>query len=230
MPKTRSSAEPAAPRRAGKAGAAARASGGTLRPAPSGLRASGDGTVASGSNPAQPAPPSALDANRLGALWSTLDRALSTTLADDSPSTAAILLWLQHWAPTGVVELARVVGLTQPACTRALDKLVERGLVERTVLSGKEVRLTLSARGRAQARALQQRRHAACGALLQALSADEQAQFARLATKLLQAPVTDRAYARTVCRFCDHAVCDGPACPIGCRATALEEQDERGAT
>ena len=213
MPKTRPSAEPRSPGRARKTAGSARTA-----------------SEGSGAGLAPPAPPSALDANRLGALWSTLDRALTTTLADDSPSTAAILLWLLHWAPTGVVELARVVGLTQPACTRALDKLVERGLVDRTALSGKEVRLTLTARGRVQARALQQRRHAACGALLQALSADEQAQFARLATKLLQAPVTDRAYARTVCRFCDHAVCDGPACPIGCRATALEEREERGAT
>ena len=183
-------------------------------------------TRSSEANPAgraAPAQPSALDANRLGALWATLDRALSATLGDDSPSSAAILLWLHHWAPIGVVELARVVGLTQPACTRALDKLVGRGLVERTMLSGKEVRLSPTPRGRAQARRLLQRRQQACGALLQALSTDEQAQFARLASKLLQAPVTDRAYARTVCRFCDHAVCDGPACPIGCRATALEQ-------
>jgi DNA-binding MarR family transcriptional regulator len=179
---------------------------------------------------AGPAPPSALDANRLGALWSTLDRTLSATLGDDSASTAAILAWLHHWAPIGVVELARVVGLTQPACTRALDKLVERGLVERTMLSGKEVRLALSARGHAQARQLQQRRQQACATLLQALSPAEQAQFARLADKLLQAPVTDRAYARQVCRFCDHAVCDGPACPIGCRATALEQAAPPGAT
>ena len=225
MPKTRSSAEPPARGNAKAAAATARGraagSSGPDRP--------GAPVRAPGSPPSN-ALPSALDANRLGALWSTLDRALSSTLADDSPSTAAILLWLHHWAPTGVVELARVVGLTQPACTRALDKLVERGLVERTTLSGKEVRLALTARGRAQARALQQRRQQACGALLQALSADEQAQFARLATKLLQAPVTDRAYARSVCRFCDHAVCDGPACPIGCRATALERAGEPGAT
>jgi DNA-binding MarR family transcriptional regulator len=187
------------------------------------------GVPAAGAGTAPPTIlPSALDANRLGALWSTLDRALSATLADDSPSSAAILLWLQHWAPVGVVELARVVGLTQPACSRALDKLVQRGLVERMALSGKEVRLSLSARGRARARQLLQRRQQACAALLLALSADEQAQFARLANKLLQAPVTDRAYARSVCRFCDHTVCDGPACPIGCRATALER--EPGAT
>ena len=225
MPKTRPSAEPRARGRGTASGGSARSP-----------EAGDPGTVRHGVPATAPrtatlvAAPSALDANRLGALWSTLDRALSTTLADDSPSTAAILLWLHHWAPTGVVELARVVGLTQPACTRALDKLVERGLVERTTLSGKEVRLALTARGRTQARQLQQRRQRACAALLQALSADEQAQFARLATKLLQAPVTDRAYARTVCRFCDHAVCDGPDCPIGCRATALEEREEPGAT
>jgi DNA-binding MarR family transcriptional regulator len=215
MPKTKSSERRAPP--PGKAG-----------PQPS-RRLGPLGTEPEPPEPSAASPaPSPLEANRLGALWSTLDRALTATLADDSPSTAAILLWLHHRAPTGVVELARVVGLTQPACTRALDKLVQRGLVERMALSGKEVRLSLSTRGRAQARQLQQRRQQACAALLQALSTAEQAQFARLADKLLQAPVTDRAYARNVCRFCDHAVCDGPACPIGCRATALER--EPGAT
>jgi len=211
MPKTKSSE-----RRAPRPGNAAPQPGRQLRPL--------------GNDAGRPEPysPSALDANRLGVLWSTLDRALSATLGGDSSSTAAMLAWLQHWAPVGVVELARVVGLTQPACTRALDKLVERGLVERTMLSGKDVRLALTPRGRAEARQLQRRRQQACAALLQALSADEQAQFARLADKLLQAPVTDRAYARTVCRFCDHAVCDGPACPIGCRATALENAAAAG--
>jgi DNA-binding MarR family transcriptional regulator len=166
--------------------------------------------------------PSALDANRLGALWATLDRALSSAFEDDSPSAAAIVSWLYHWAPVGVVELARVVGLTQPACTRALDKLVARGLIERTTVSGKEVRLALTVPGRAHARQLQQRRLQACAVLLGALSPAEQKQFAALTDKVLQAPVADRAYARNVCRFCDHAVCDGPACPIGCRATAIE--------
>lgn len=165
----------------------------------------------------------ALEANRLGALWATVGQAMDQALADHSPASAAILLWLHHWAPTGVVELARVVGLSQPACTRALDRLVAQGWVEREALSGKAVRLTLSRRGQAQARELQRRRLTACGALLQALSPAEQSQFAGLVNKLLQAPVADRAYARHVCRFCDHAVCDGPACPIGCRATALEQ-------
>ncbi|WP_395702868.1 MarR family winged helix-turn-helix transcriptional regulator [Aquabacterium sp.] len=171
---------------------------------------------------AAPAAPSALDANRLGALWATLDHALGQAMADQSASSSAILLWLQHWAPVGVVELGRVVGLSQPACTRALDKLVEQGLVARETVSGKQVQLTLTRSGLAQARQLQKRRLQACGELLAALSPTEQAQFARLADKLLQAPVEDRAYARHVCRFCDHAVCDGPDCPIGCQASAIE--------
>lgn len=166
--------------------------------------------------------PGGLDANRLAALWSTLDRALSETFEDESPSTAAIVNWLHHWAPVGVVELARVVGLTQPACTRALDKLVERGLVKRQTLSGKEVRLALTESGHSHARFLQQRRLQACAALLSVLTDSEQRTFAELTNKLLQAPVSDRAYAKNVCRFCDHAVCDGPLCPIGCRATAIE--------
>lgn len=189
-----------------------------LKPRPERTPPGAAGAPAAGTTPY----PSALDANRLGALWATLDHALARALADESPSSVAIVTWLHHWAPVGVVELARVIGLTQPACTRALDKLVMRGVVERTTLSGKEVRLALTARGRAQARLLQQRRLQACAALLDALSASEQRQFAELADKLLQGPVVDRAYARNVCRFCDHSVCDGPACPIGCRAAAME--------
>ena len=167
--------------------------------------------------------PTPLDANRLGALWATLDEAMATALERHSSSKAAILLWLYHWAPVGVVELGRVVGLSQPACTRAVDSLVEQGLADRTHLSGKEVRLELTAAGRRAARRMQQRRLAACAGLLEALTPCEQALFATLADKLLKAPVSGRAYARHVCRFCDHAVCDGPLCPIGSQAFALEK-------
>ncbi|MES2936714.1 MAG: MarR family transcriptional regulator [Pseudomonadota bacterium] len=163
---------------------------------------------------------SALDANRLGALWSTLDQAMARAMEGPSASTAALLIWLQHWAPAGVVEVARVVGLSQPACTRALDRLAEQGLIERTP-AGKSVQIDLTAQGRALARQLQKRRLDACASLLGALSPPEQQQFAALADKLLQRPVDSREYARHVCRFCDHKVCDGPACPVGSRATEL---------
>lgn len=173
---------------------------------------------------AQPvaSPVSPIDANRLGVAWATIDRALEGARDGDSPSSAALLTWLSHWAPAGVVSLARVVGLTQSACTRALDKLEADGLVAREHVSGRDVRLTLTAAGRARARVLARRRQQALSGLLAALTEREQRQLAALLDRLVAPPVEDRAYAHHVCRFCDHAVCDGPVCPIGCRATALE--------
>jgi len=36
--------------------------------------------------------------------------------------------------------------------------------------------------------------------------------------------VDGRAYARHICRFCDHGICDGPRCPVGSAATELEQR------
>lgn len=168
------------------------------------------------------APEAALAANQLGVLWTTLDKALTPAFGDLSGASAALLLWLQHWAPLGVVELARIAGLSQPACTRAVDKLVQQGLIRRLPGSGKEVPLELTAKGKTAARRMQDERLQACDQLLAALTVGERETLLGLVNKLVQAPVTDRAYARHVCRYCDHGVCDGPLCPVGCRATSLE--------
>jgi DNA-binding MarR family transcriptional regulator len=169
-------------------------------------------------------PAAALAANQLGVLWTTLDKALAPAFGELSGASAALLLWLQHWAPLGVVELARIAGLSQPACTRAVERLVQQGLIRRLPGNGKEVPLALTAKGSAAARRMQNQRLQACDRLLNALSGPERETLLTLVNKLVQAPVTDRAYARHVCRYCDHGICDGPLCPVGCRATALESQ------
>lgn len=166
---------------------------------------------------------STLDANRLGALWSTLDALMAQAQDDYSPSSAAILLTLHYHAPLSVNALAAIVDLSQPACSRAVDRLLAAGLVEKERVRGMETGLGLSADGRAEARKLQQRRIGALGKLLDTLAPHEQEVFNGLVNKLLKAPVTGRAYARRVCRFCDHKTCDGADCPIGCAATALEQ-------
>ncbi|MBA3771403.1 MAG: winged helix-turn-helix transcriptional regulator [Ramlibacter sp.] len=163
-----------------------------------------------------------IDANKLGALWSTLDREMARAMDGHSATAAAMLLWLYHGSPTGVVELCRVVGVSQPAGSRAIDKLVQAGFFHKLSASAREVWLELSPAGRAEAERLQGRRLTACGSLLGALTPQEQVTMSALLDKLLTAPVIDRGYARNVCRFCDHAVCDGPACPVGCRATQIE--------
>lgn len=164
----------------------------------------------------------ALQANKLGALWAVVGRVMTEAMDMHSESSTAILLWLYHWSPTGVVELGRVVGLSQPACSRAVDKLMAAGLLLKAPSGARETWLELSPEGREEAERLQSARLQACDQLLGALSRQERATMAALLDKLLAAPVDSRAYARNVCRFCDHTVCDGPACPVGCRATEIE--------
>ncbi|HSW04790.1 MarR family winged helix-turn-helix transcriptional regulator [Aquabacterium sp.] len=167
-------------------------------------------------------PAATLAANHLGVLWTTLDAALTPAFGELSAASAALLQWLHHWAPMGVVELARIAGLSQPACTRAVDRLVQQGLLRRLPASGKEVPLALTPKGSAAARRMQAQRLHACDQLLAPLSAAERESLLALVHKLVQAPVSGRAYARHVCRYCDHVSCDGPACPVGCRASELE--------
>ena len=93
---------------------------------------------------------------------------------------------------------------------------------------GRESRLALTPAGQALARSIQDRRLSGIAALTGGLSDAERQTLDHLLDRLLAAPVTDRAYARHVCRFCDHGLCDGPDCPVGCAATALEQQAPRG--
>ncbi len=147
---------------------------------------------------------------------------MSEAMEPHSESSAAILLWLYYWAPIGVVELGRVVGLSQPACSRAVGKLMEGGLLLKAPSGARETWLELSPEGRVEAERLQMARLRTCDHLLGALSRQERAVLSPLLDKLLAGPVANRAFARNVCRFCDHGVCDGRACPVGCRATEIE--------
>lgn len=165
----------------------------------------------------------ALLANKLGALWATIGQAIEAGFGSLSPSSAAALITLRHREPITATELGHILDLSQPASARLVAKLAAEGHVARQKrLAGKEIGLRLTAKGRRLAESLQRQRLAACERLLTALLPAERHELDRLLSALLAAPVTDRAYAWHVCRFCDHAVCDGPHCPVGCAATSLE--------
>lgn len=169
----------------------------------------------------------ALQANKLGVMWAVLDRALLGALEEYSLSSAAIVLWLSYGPPMSVGDLSKVLGLSQPACSRAVDRLADTGFVRKSHSGSRETWVEILAAGRAEAERLQARRLSVLGAVLSTLTKTERAQFATLLDKLLAGVVEDRAYARHVCRLCDHGVCDGPLCPVGCRATQMEESAQR---
>ncbi|SBP87453.1 Transcriptional regulator, MarR family [Thiomonas delicata] len=173
----------------------------------------------------------ALQANKLGAMWAVLDRAISGALEDYSPSSAAILLWLSYWPPMSVSELGKVLSLSQPACSRAIDRLAASGFVRKSHSGSRETLVEILAAGRIEAMRLQTQRLSTLSAMLSTLAKSEQAEFTNLLNKLLAGAVENRADARHICRFCDHGVCDGPFCPVGCRATQIEQSaqgDDRG--
>lgn len=163
-----------------------------------------------------------LSENKLGALGLLLSDALENIADDLSLSAAALLLSLFYHPDSTATELAKIVGVSQPTAVRVLDGLVERGLIKRKDRTGRNTLLVVTSAGRKRAQALQVRRLRAAKVLLSALTALERKSFERIVDKLLASATNSRAFARTTCRLCDHALCDGPLCPIGTRASEIE--------
>ncbi len=94
-------------------------------------------------------------------------------------------------------ELHRHVLLSQPALSRMVDRLVERGFVERCAdpADGRGVRLSLTDAGRDKQRQVG-RRHArsVARAVTAELSSDELEQLATICLKLARQPATGDAF------------------------------------
>lgn len=166
-----------------------------------------------------------LVANHLAALGLLLQDRMTEGFEAMSAPGAAALLSLHFRGELTVTALARILGTSQPAATRLLDGLARAGLIERGERAGRTVAVRLTAAGTARAAALNAARLTAAEALLAPLGAAERAALARLLAKLLAEATHSRGEAHTTCRLCDHALCDGPACPVGTRATAIERSE-----
>lgn len=152
-------------------------------------------------------------ANKLGALATALSDAMADGFGDLSPSAASALLTLRQSEPLGTTELAQVVGLSQPACTRMVDRLVADALVERQPAQGRTVPIVLTDQGRRLGELIQARRLAVLRAVSDGLDKKERKDFDRLLEKLLAAVPLAGATPRRACRLCDYRLCDGKGCP-----------------
>jgi MarR family transcriptional repressor of emrRAB len=122
-----------------------------------------------------------------------------------------------HAHPGETVEaLRRVLGISQPATVRAVDRLVAAGLLERRPgHDRRSLALHLTAAGERAAERLHGRRTEALGALLGTLGPAEREALRPLLERLVASLATDRAGALTTCRLCDRAACtSAPGCPL----------------
>jgi DNA-binding MarR family transcriptional regulator len=162
-------------------------------------------------------------ANKLGALGVLISDVIEGELSGLSQSAAALLLTLHYCPSITTTRFAEVAGITEPTAVRVLDGLTRRGWLKRQSRIGRTTPLLLTGAGKAQAQSLQAARLGAMRRLLGALAEQERITFERSLDTILAAATTSRAFARTTCRLCDHAACAGRLCPIGARATELEQ-------
>ena len=167
-------------------------------------------------------------ANKLGALATLV--ADVPTIDGQSQSTAAALLTLHYHGPLMVTGLAAILGLSQPAASRLLDRLVSDRLATRSRRPGaRETLVDLTPGGRKIAEQAQTRRLERLQAVLAPLSTEQRQVLEQMLDAILALPIKNRDQARHLCRFCDHSLCDGAACPVGSAARRLESR-QRGAT
>jgi DNA-binding MarR family transcriptional regulator len=158
-------------------------------------------------------------ANLLGvtALTATdrLRSAVESELAHGGSSPAA-LVHLQAYPGESVEELRRVLGVSQPAALRVVNRLVAESLIERRPGSDRRtLALHLTEAGERAASQLLARRTQSLRALLAVLEPAEQAALEPLLERLVAALADDRSQALRVCRLCDRPACTGEVgCPL----------------
>lgn len=108
-------------------------------------------------------------------------------------------------------ELRRVLTLTHPGTVRLVDRLVERGWIERRQGFGRTVLLEATAAGRDARDRVSRARQVAIAGLLAPMSNQAVSQAARLVEPVVDDVVDDVDAVRRLCRLCDRSVCD--PCP-----------------
>lgn len=158
-------------------------------------------------------------ANLLGvAALATVDRlrvAVEAELAHGGSAPAA-LVHLQSYPGESVDALSRVLGISQPATVRTVDRFAAEGVVERRPGANKRtVALHLTAAGERAASGVLERRADSLRVLLDVLEPAEQAALTPVLERLVSALADDRPGALRVCRLCDRDACTSErGCPL----------------
>jgi MarR family transcriptional repressor of emrRAB len=131
---------------------------------------------------------------------------------------AAALVHLDAHPGGSAQALADVLGISQPAAAKLVDRLSADGLVERR--AGPDRRtgaLVPTAAGRQAARTILAERATELNTVLSVLEAPEREQLRPLLEKLVAGLADDRPGALTACRLCDRDSCCGARgadCPL----------------
>ncbi len=160
-----------------------------------------------------------MDVDRLAQLLGVAALAAHDELAaalGPGRTRSAILVHLSAHPGGSAEELRHVLGLSQPATTRAVDGLARDGLID--VRPGPDRRthdLHATRKGRRAAAAALSARADRLGALVAGLDPGARAALGCGLEALVAGLADDRAGALHACRLCDRGACtSGPGCPL----------------
>ena len=141
--------------------------------------------------------------------------AIEAELAAGGAAPAA-LVHLQAHPGESVESLRRVLGISQPATVRIVDRLADARLLERRAGADRRtLALHLTGAGGAAASRVLARRAESLGTMLDALPPAERAALLPALERLVATLAHDRAGALSTCRLCDRAACtSAPGCPL----------------
>jgi DNA-binding MarR family transcriptional regulator len=131
-------------------------------------------------------------------------------------SAAAALVTLASEPGTGVTELGRRIGLSQPATVRMVDSLARRGLAERAAgPDGRSVALHLTPEGRNRADSILAERERALARLLEPVGEEMLPGLEAALSAMLDGLTSEGASVYLTCRLCDEQACmAAAACPV----------------
>jgi len=158
-------------------------------------------------------------ANILGALAVLIqDRVEGTwqSSLDLSPMAAAALVQIEGEPGCSIELVAGRIGLTHSATVRVIDKLAERGLVEkdRARKDARAQSLKLSKAGKRIAQQLHEARNQVTDDLLAGLAPAQRTALEQAIRAILHRCVEPGREADVTCRVCDDRRCSPEICPI----------------
>jgi DNA-binding MarR family transcriptional regulator len=162
---------------------------------------------------------SAHTANILGALsllvQDRVEGAWRSAL-DLSPMAAAALVTIDVYPGSSIERVAGCIGLTHSATVRVIDKLAERGLVEkdRARQDARAQSLKLSKAGKRTLQQLHTTRNQVTDDLLTGLDPVQRAALESAIRSILHRCVEPGREADVTCRVCDDRRCTPDICPI----------------
>jgi MarR family transcriptional regulator, negative regulator of the multidrug operon emrRAB len=148
--------------------------------------------------------------NVLGALAQWVTAQVESAVASEELNLAEVsaLSHLSKYPDRSIESVRAPLGLSHSGCVRLIDRLTQRGYVERREgEDARKVALHLTRRGRGFVEAAAERRAEALARALHVLDPGERELLGQLMSKLLEQSVPRASMAMKVCLLCDYGAC-----------------------